>query len=250
MHFICYFDEMSLLPSSYIDLKSICNTLLDMLYPPACMACGQELFHQDTRVLCNVCLSSVSPFYYHDRPPKLFLGYHKGPLRKVIKDFKRGDSKKAVQFLSSLLGRLVKNTYGRVDGLLAVPSSKNTIEGREPAQIIAAEVSRTSGIELLSSSLLYKSRLTKKQAYLSVEQRWRNLQDSFKADQSLHNCELLLIDDVMTTGATIIECTKAVESVGGKIFGTAFLAKRPLFVYTSNYAIDQQFLASSTESSS
>ena len=76
------------------------------------------------------------------------------------------------------------------------------------------------------------------------------MQNAFKASPELKNKSIVIIDDVMTTGATIRECIGAVEAVGGEIFGTAFLSRRPLFVNSLLCARSKPYSLEPTESCS
>ena len=237
-----------LIPRTIAEFRKLLASLIELVYPSACAICGRlPAFSENP--LCQSCMASMSPFMEDGPPSRLFLGYHEGPLRASIKLMKLGHRIAPAAFLGRFLGKLLRRVYGQVDGLIAVPSSHR--RGRDfvsPAKIVAQEVAKSSKIQLLSEDFLVKTRYTKKQAFLSMEERSKNMSKAFKASPELKNKNIIIIDDVMTTGATMEACIQAIEEVGGKIFGTAFLSRRPLFVNSLLGARSKPYSVEPTES--
>jgi len=240
----------SLVPTSWADVVAIIGEALRLVYPPSCAVC-HEPPAWSSAPLCSACLATLSPRIEAGEPPRLFLGHHLGPLRTVVTRMKRGlQCEPAVQ-LAGLLGRLVRNAFGDADGLVAVPPSADRIGWRDfdPARLVASEVARASGLPLCDGTALVKIRKTRKQAYLSQDERFTNVAGAFRASTELRCRQVVLIDDVLTTGATLTACCEAVEAAGGKIFGAAFLSRRPSFVHSAGAARDAQLRGRSPESS-
>jgi len=72
------------------------------------------------------------------------------------------------------------------------------------------------------------SRQTADQAGLSVAERSGNRQGSFVASPRLAGRECLIVDDIITSGATVLEASRAIRAVGGRVAGVAAIARTPL----------------------
>ena len=103
--------------------------------------------------------------------------------------------------------------------------------GFNQAELIAQELSRFFQIPLEAANLI-KIRKTKSQARLNKEQREVNLKNSFalKNPAVIAGRKIILIDDVITTGATLEECAKALKQAGAKqVWGLA-VAYEPMII--------------------
>jgi len=109
--------------------------------------------------------------------------------------------------LQSILFNLSKNDINQIDYLIAVPlhPKKQRMRGFNQAQIIAQKISSSLSIPLITSGIT-RSKQTVPQEGLSIIERKKNLQDAFYFDHALlpdlQGKHLVLIDDVVTTGAT------------------------------------------------
>ncbi len=122
------------------------------------------------------------------------------------------------QAIGSLLGEAIANQikqskrYAHIDYIVPLPLHLKRIaqRGYNQSELIAAEVARQLNIPLQTTNL-YRTRNNESQTQKSLEERIENVKDLF----ALHNTDLfanktvLLIDDVLTTGSTLIACCKA-----------------------------------------
>ena len=118
------------------------------------------------------------------------------------------------------MGRVVAERYAASSSvaLLPVPSSRASVRrrGLNLGAMVAARVSRQSGLPVSRGLKLVRD--TADQRSLGAEQRFANLQDSMRFEpQGEHG--LVIIDDVTTTGATILEAFRAAREVGGQVLG-------------------------------
>jgi ComF family protein len=99
--------------------------------------------------------------------------------------------------------------------LVPVPlaQARRRSRGFNQAEIIAREVARTTG-NALAGDAVRRVRDTPAQAELSARQRADNLSDAFSADSVLHGATVILVDDVITTGATISHVAAACRAAG------------------------------------
>ena len=104
-----------------------------------------------------------------------------------------------------------------IDLIIPVPThwSKHIKRGYSHMNLIGYAMSQQSNIKC-DTSLLYKSRLTKSQTGLSQHERLRNLSNAFSVSSYLHNKNIVLIDDVKTTGATLEECARTLKKAYAK----------------------------------
>ncbi|MDZ7816807.1 MAG: phosphoribosyltransferase family protein [Planctomycetota bacterium] len=103
------------------------------------------------------------------------------------------------------------------------PSSFRT-RGFNQAELIARKVAKLTGMQLRAEALS-KVRNTLDQASLHRKSRLTNVLDAFKASEELvANAKILIIDDVMTTGATLHECAKALKFAGASDVAAAVAA--------------------------
>jgi ComF family protein len=111
-----------------------------------------------------------------------------------------------------------KSLNWQVDVLMPVPLGKNRLKERGYNQV--ALVARPLAYELgldYSPGALWKARETRSQVGLTISQRQENVQGAYQADaQVVKSRSIVLMDDVATTGSTILACTEALLSAGAK----------------------------------
>lgn len=133
-------------------------------------------------------------------------GCYEGVLAEAINLFKF----LGVRRLSSPLGRLLLACdMTDIDAIIPVPLSIKSLRKRgfNQSSLLAKVVSDNTGIPLFMN-VLAKKRETLPQIGLSAKERISNIKGAFRAEKNLHGMKVLLIDDVMTTTATVNECSK------------------------------------------
>ena len=107
----------------------------------------------------------------------------------------------------------------RVDAIIYVPihRRKEALRGYNQSELLGDYVSKKLKIPILRNHLL-KVKWTKDQNRLGKIERQNNLQNSFKTNniEDFKGKEILLIDDIITTGATLEECSKSLMESGAK----------------------------------
>ncbi len=116
-----------------------------------------------------------------------------------------------------------------MDGIIPVPVTGKTLRARGFNQtlLIAKSVSVRLHIPL-EMDILFKTRETPPQIGLGARERAVNLRNSFGVKGRLDKTRLLLLDDVMTTGATARECAKVLRKAGAGEVVVITLARSPL----------------------
>ena len=113
--------------------------------------------------------------------------------------------------------RMLELDIPEVDGIVPVPLSIHRLRERgfNQSLLIASVISKQKGIPLMMDSLI-KKRVTPPQTGLSAKERRKNLKDALEVRGNVRGLRILLLDDVMTTGATVRECAKHLMSAGAK----------------------------------
>jgi competence protein ComFC len=208
-----------------------CRTLLESVDPDnGCTRCCEKLLGaaDTSRKLCRRC---------REHPPEfvqvLSAYRYAYPLNSVIGFWKYHDQRYLSDFLSSLLSEWVTlkepQWWSRVDAIVPVPHHPKTLKyrGFSPSEDIARSLASNTSLPCMPR-VLFKVRFTPPQNGLDSATRIANLKNSMKVfDRELvENRTLLMIDDVMTTGATLRECSRALIDAGASSVYCLTLARQ------------------------
>jgi ComF family protein len=216
----------------------VCGDCLGRIRPLAgtlCSVCGEKLlgerFAGEAHPLCDLCRRAAPRFRR-----AVAYGAYQGALRDLLHLFKYQGVRSAAPLLGGLLGRGVV-AAGIVGPFLVIPvplaAGKRRARGFNQAEEIARAFCAASrafgaarGIQL-ESTLLVRKRETVSQTGLTRPQRQANLRGAFAVTQpeELRGKSILLVDDVMTTGATAGECARIMLKSGAKEVLVATVAR-------------------------
>lgn len=136
-----------------------------------------------------------------------------------------------VRRLAKPLGEfLLRIDIPHADGIVPVPLTKKSLNSRgfNQSLLLAHVVAKRTGIALYKDSLI-KIRETPPQIGLSAGERLTNLKNAFAVRGNLKGLSLLLVDDVITTGATVRECSRMLMKAGVKEVTVLSMARAPLW---------------------
>lgn len=179
-----------------------CHQSLPTIKPPLCLKCSRHLLATNTQGICSTCQHHQ---YAFDRA---FGCYdYKAPITELIKAFKFQHK----DYLSSMFVDLMIEHINQChfpieefDAIIPIPLNTERLRERGYNQsfLLAQGLSKHFNIPLLPNTLIRQgSQLS--QTQLNANNRWTNLQGAFKMNTSLNLYrKILLIDDVLTTGAT------------------------------------------------
>ncbi len=190
-------------------IKIALEALLDIIYPydNKCIICGVEGFLG----ICSKCKSEIKRV--HQQEEIMAYGYYGGVLKKLILNLKYHKSFIAGKVLADLLCQIIIEKKLSIDYICYVPISKDSLKKRgfNQCSVLAKNISSILDIPVIDC--LVKVKETKEQKLLGKEERMKNILDAFeiKNKEKLFKKNILLIDDVYTTGATINECKKNIE---------------------------------------
>jgi ComF family protein len=165
-----------------------------------CKICA-EPFSSEYADICGTCLKNTPPF-----TKAITYGLYEGVLAEAINQFKFH----AVKRLSKPLGTLLIGLFfPQVDCIVPVPLTIKRLRERgfNQSLLIARFVSKETGIPLLMD-VLRKKKDTLPQLGLSAKERRLNIKNAFEIVGTIKGLRILLVDDVMTTGATVSECSR------------------------------------------
>lgn len=184
--------------------------------PPFCYSCGRRLTNK--QALKNTCLNCIENPLHFDRAFSPCL--YEGVIKELIHAFKYKKNDYLGITLAGLMIEFVKEynlPIRSVDLIIPIPLHKAKLREREFNQ--AFILSRYLGAEFnkeVSSENLLRNKNTKTQAELKDIERFSNVEKCFLVPQrdAVKNRNILLIDDVLTTGATASEAALTLKNAG------------------------------------
>lgn len=231
------------------------HRLLNIIFPPQCLVCdGRVATHG---AMCGACWQGVAfitdpmcdacglPFEFdigknamcadclHTRPPyahaRAAFRYDEKSNRLITR-FKYGDHTQLAKIYGQWLTSAGKELLARSDLLIPVPLHYWRFVSRRFNQsaMLAGEISKKTGLLHLPNAIK-RTRHTKQQTGLTKPQREENVKNAFTINkrykQMVKGKNILLIDDVITTGSTIEQCTKALIKAGAAQVNVLTLAR-------------------------
>ncbi len=163
---------------------------------------------------CTYCLES--PPTYHSARAAL---KYNDTSRNIVLGFKHADKTLAVKAFAPWLTRAGKDMLAEADAFIPVPLHYTRLVRRRynQAVLMATELSRDTNIPTLTQALK-RTRATPSQGHLSLKERHKNVSKAFavpdKYKAQIKGKNLVLVDDVFTTGATVEECAKVLRKAG------------------------------------
>jgi ComF family protein len=193
---------------------------IDLLFPPRCAGCGKI-----DSFWCETCQKDLeaTPFPAQVRQLPEFAGVastalHAGKIREAVQALKYEDAGRLANPLGLRLSRHLASQNWTFDMIIPVPLHMTRLKerGYNQSQLLAEVVSQQIGVPCVPSGLR-RERHTESQVTMTAAERLTNVKHAFVASPSLaaHH-QILLIDDVYTTGATLTACGEALLSVGAK----------------------------------
>jgi ComF family protein len=226
------------------------------LFPDDCRVCGAPL-HEISRIpVCSACLRQPTPFaadYYCSDCKTPFrnrfpldesgrcslcrlgmtgfdtvytFGSYEETLRELIHLFKYSQIRPLAKPLGALIARAIPREQ-RFDLMIPMPLhwKKRWSRGYNQSELLAREVARRWGVPV--AKIVRRVKPTAPQAGLSNSKRRLNVRGAFaiRKGQSIKGLRVLLIDDVLTTGATASACARVLKRAGASHVAIAAVAR-------------------------
>jgi len=234
-------------------LARVAQGLAELVFPPRCYGCGRA----SSSPLCPTCLEAMPRVgepgcpicglpETSDSPRKVVTRCGACRLRKprfdvvrsfapyaglvgeCIRKFKYRRKKRLGVVLGQILAEHLRShpelaSLREVDQVIAVPLHRfrARLRGFNQSELLAIPVRRQLGVEA-SENALIRVRNNPKQVGLPFKKRWENVKGAFavKNPEAVKGKKILLVDDVMTSGATLNECAKVLKKAGAaKVYG-------------------------------
>ncbi len=201
---------------------NILKSILDLLYPPRCMFCS-EILKDDDRTFCTKCSGSLQSFMTNEARRDIkyieccYAPFeYRDEVRASLHRYKfDGAAAYGAVYADFILKSIDENPIS-CDIISWVPLSKKGLRkrGYDQAEIIARALAEKLGVPC--EKLFIKVKNNKRQSSLRREQRKANVSGAYRctAKESLADKRILIVDDIVTTGATLSECALQLRKHG------------------------------------
>lgn len=209
---------------------------ISLFYPDNCLACGNNLFKNE-HIICTSCIFHLPKTNFHlekdNLISKIFWGrtnietaaaYYffvkAGKIQHLVHQLKYKGKKEIGIYIGELYGKELLNSvyYQNIDVIIPVPlhPKKEKKRGYNQSEMFAMGLSSSMNIPYETQTLVrtYASETQTKKTRFN---RWENVKEIFdiRSPEKIENKHILLVDDVITTGATLEACANMLNKVKG-----------------------------------
>lgn len=215
-------------------IKDIFNSFIDTLFPRICPVCNNVLLSHEKHI-CTKCCIDIPITRYHmqefNAMEQLFAGktpiekavgyffYEKGnPYSNILHNIKYRNNPQLGQYVAKLFAQelLSRDIFRDIDCIIPVPlhHRKKIQRGYNQSEYIAKGFSEVFDIPV-HNNIIIAHKSHESQTNKGIYERWLNTQNIFSAQdtQVLENKHVLIVDDVVTTGATLLSAALTIASV-------------------------------------
>lgn len=213
--------------SKILKIMTLIADFVSLFYPKVCAACDGELLKGE-EFICIDCLLQLPYTGFENQHPNAvdqmfwgrvdieaataYLYFKKGNrTRKIMHRIKYKGEKELAQHIGKMMGEKLKQTerFNAIDGIIPIPlhKKKQRKRGFNQSEWFAKGLAEKLEIEVITNVLL-KTSETKSQTKKNRWQRWLNMGEQFiiQLPETINNKHILLVDDIVTTGATLEAC--------------------------------------------
>ncbi len=237
-------------PSSWI------RPFADLLFPRSCQLCDKQIVEPDREAICSICIAELKPPKHHclrcsaPTPPGNAVAPKSCPLCKKEWRFRnayslctyRASAAKAARKMKSAhtsslteeIGRRLGEwflpiaTENEYDVCVPIPQHwyRRWVERYNQAEILAQAVAKTLNTPM-HPRLLYRTKWAEKQGTKTIEERLRNMNGVIAnhGRPCLKNKRVLVIDDILTSGATASDAARSLRQAGAKLVDVLTFAR-------------------------
>lgn len=211
------------------------HRLTELFFPRKCPVCGRRL--EKSEVICLYCMSTLPRTSFHlqadnalayrfygsikvEQAAGYFFYDKTSPYRNILYELKyKGNTrigKEMGRQMATYISSSEKGFFKQIDAIIPVPLSKKRLHkrGYNQSECLAEGISQVTGIPVYTWALEREIDNPSQTNRNDFSERWKNVEGIFQATPQairLQEKHLLLVDDVITTGATLIACGKAIK---------------------------------------
>jgi ComF family protein len=214
----CRICARTLVKASRIPICETCLAAFERIVEPMCACCGRpfisELAAQTTRPLCRLCRAD---FYAFDLA-RSFAVYD-DVLSEAILMLKYDEVTRLGDWFAERLAEIARGSppEWRADAVVPVPlhAERRRERGYNQAELIARPLAKRLGLKL-EANLLVRTKPRPARLVLSRSEHWKSVRGAYATRQgrAVDNLRILLVDDVLTTGATLDACARTLKKSG------------------------------------
>jgi predicted amidophosphoribosyltransferase len=208
------------------------SALLDLVLPTRCVGCGSPI-----AALCPLCMPAGELVRVGSAPPTVAAAPYADAVRAALIAYKERGRRDLARPLGALLARAVLGALGGFDAerapprrtvLVPVPSAHAVAAARGGDHVarLARRVAPSTGLRP-ALDVLVLTRAVRDSAGLGSAERRANLSGAMVARLPPAGSAAVLVDDIVTTGATLGEARRALVSAGWPVVGAAVVAATP-----------------------
>ena len=210
-------------------LEDWLNTAAALCEARDCISCDEPR-DAESAYFCGGCAILIEPTSTHFQPPqkRAALYHYGGPLGTAIHRFKYRGRTDLAGPLARLMLPAAARYRGKVDCVMPMPLHRNRLRerGYNQAALLARPIAKALSVPLRWD--LRRVQHSAPQVGLTTSERAQNIRDAFACLTDLNGARVLLIDDVMTTGATLSAGSEALRDAGAGALFTLTLARAEL----------------------
>ncbi len=200
------------------------NRILELIFPPRCMFCSTVV--PIGNCVCSKCACSITPKTFvrtilefgEENIDCISPFKYSGKVREAIWSFKFRGRKHYAKYFAKVISREILNIYKNFDVVTAVPLSELRVRqrGYNQSECLARLIAKSLGVKY--DDLLIKTKENFPQHTLTLNERFENVKGVYRVSniREVRNKNILLCDDVVTTGSTLKECAKMLKLFGAK----------------------------------
>ena len=201
--------------ASHPGLCQACWSQIDFIEPPHCPQTGQPFAYDPGPGTVSAAALARPPAWHSARAAVCF-----GPVsRRLVHALKYQDRLEVAGLVGRLMTRAGREMLGEADLIVPVPLYRGRLWTRRYNQsaLLASEISQATGVPAIMDALR-RTRPTRAQVGLNIRERRRNVRNAFALDGGrellVMGKRVVLVDDVITTGATAEACARALLDAG------------------------------------
>ena len=234
---------------------TVFNDFLEIFYPPKCIVCNEPIMDEGYCRYCNGKIKIITEetcfncgidkkhcecdrnIYHFDGITAPY--YNETYAQHAVYNFKFRHRFSCVKTFAADMAQRAEQMFGKenIDIICFVPANKRTLRERgfNQSELFAEEISRIMNIRLDKTVLCKKENTAVQHNLGSVADRYENIRGSYYTEHRVDDLNILLVDDIKTTGASLDECARQLKFAGAeRVYCVTALISRLKFKKETN----------------